>query len=102
MVVVIVMSSFSFLGTTVFAHPTVAEVEEMSGLMHFPNDANFVLYPFTLCLFPLKTNYFLPQLQSTKCKRPLSVGLLEPTYLRESGESINLTGTLNLFPSRKI
>jgi len=42
MVVVIVMSSFSFLGATVFAHPTVAEVEEMSGLMHFPNDANFV------------------------------------------------------------
>jgi hypothetical protein len=43
MMVVIVMSSFSFLGTTVLTHPTVAEVEEMSGLMHFPNDADFVL-----------------------------------------------------------
>jgi len=41
--VVILVSSFSFLGATVLAHPTVAEVEEMSGLMHFPNDANFVL-----------------------------------------------------------
>jgi hypothetical protein len=40
---VIVLSSFSFLGATVFAEPTVAEVEEMSGLMHFPNDVNFVL-----------------------------------------------------------
>jgi len=43
MMVVIVMSSFSFLGATVLAHPTIAEVEEMGSLMHFPNDANFVL-----------------------------------------------------------
>jgi hypothetical protein len=43
MVMVIVLSSFSFLGTTMFAKPTVAEIEEMGGLMHFPNDANFVL-----------------------------------------------------------
>jgi hypothetical protein len=39
----IVSSSFSVLGATVFAEPTVAEVEEMGGLMHFPNDANSVL-----------------------------------------------------------
>jgi hypothetical protein len=43
MVAVIVLSSFCFLGTTVFAKPTIAEIEEMSGLVHFPNDANFVL-----------------------------------------------------------
>jgi hypothetical protein len=41
--VVIVSSAFCFLSATVLAHPTVAEVEEMSGLMHFPNDVNFVL-----------------------------------------------------------
>jgi len=43
MMVVTVLSALSFLGTTVFAEPAVAEVEEMGGLMHFPNDANFVL-----------------------------------------------------------
>ena len=43
MLVVIVLSSFSFLGTTVLAKPSVAEIEEMSGLMHFPNDANLTL-----------------------------------------------------------
>jgi hypothetical protein len=42
-VVVIVLSSLSFLGTTVFAEPAIAEVEEMGGLVHFPNDAYFVL-----------------------------------------------------------
>ncbi|HEY6802231.1 MAG TPA: hypothetical protein VI306_01510 [Pyrinomonadaceae bacterium] len=43
MMMVTVLSSLSFLGATVFAEPAIAEVEEMGGLMHFPNDANFVL-----------------------------------------------------------
>jgi len=37
-----VLSAFSVLGATVLAQPAVAEVEEMGGLMHFPNDAYFV------------------------------------------------------------
>ena len=37
-----VLSAFSVLGATVLAQPAVAEVEEMGGLMHFPNDAGFV------------------------------------------------------------
>ena len=37
-----VLSAFGILGATVLAKPAVAEVEEMSGLMHSPNDADFV------------------------------------------------------------
>jgi len=37
-----VLSAFGILGATVLTEPAVAEVEEMSGLMHSPNDANFV------------------------------------------------------------
>ena len=37
-----VLSAFGVLGATVLAKPAVAEVEEMGGLMHFPNDADFV------------------------------------------------------------
>ena len=37
-----VLSAFSVLGATVLAQPAVSEVEEMGGLMHFPNDADFV------------------------------------------------------------
>lgn len=52
--VVIVLSSLGFLSATVFAHPTVAEVEEMGGLMHFPNDADFVLRSFYPMFVPLE------------------------------------------------
>ena len=37
-----VLSAFGVLGATVLTEPAVAEVEEMCGLMHSPNDANFV------------------------------------------------------------
>jgi hypothetical protein len=37
-----VLSAFGVLGATVLTEPAVAEVEEMGGLMHFPNDADFM------------------------------------------------------------
>ena len=39
---IVVLLTFSLFSTTVLAEPSVAQVEEVCGLMHKPHEGNFV------------------------------------------------------------
>lgn len=92
MMMVVVILPFSVLSTAMFTEPTVTQVEEVSSLVHSESPGR---RPSPECLFPERTNQGLKTYVDYR-RHATSF------YLRESGESINLTGTLIRCPSRRI
>jgi hypothetical protein len=92
LMLMVVIFLFSVFGATVFTQPTIAQVEEVSSLVH--RSLLDVDYVPDVCS---------PSEQITDRRTHVDYRKHATSfYLRESGESINLTGTLNRCPSRSM